>query len=581
MKILLLLFSLTLSALGQTPVVKPAAKAQTLRTISGALRSTATNLTMIKQPTYQVGGYGSQYDPVKRFGEFTVADWTPCVLDCGTGFGGNVWSLAVDYRKVGFSHSTYRSFWNGNLPKQEVFWNSAPREAKAVLTYMDGPFFNANVKGEEPRYHLDPTGALTPEGRNPNYWRGLEQMPQIKERIEKGMKKEIEEHALVAYDYECSDYLPDNPGKTRDSLEGGKYKHESKGGTHPEWKKVADEWYWHKMTEAGSKYWNEFDAAIRSHQKKGDLFFQYSNGNAGTLGGGRPSGYGGGEERIQEGTNGTGLSLHWYTWTGKFWHSDLKDFTSCSDQYYNQTTAQGSRAMNDLMWTYEIQYRGSLSEMKIRGKEGRFKPAVVFVAPFQERNPRKGWRQEHEPATEQVGKGMAILPWFYKGGGWLWGTEAHPEWGQEITGINGVQAKGEGTDHFIAGRKMIAQLAPFKRPDTQVVCVEISLDGGKTWNGNSTDFMEGTRAKNAAKYNAYFVHDRTKDGRAEDGFTKTGCPLVLGLRAHNGAVAVAATRIGGMENGKITFKARIKRANNYWQSDITLVDREWVVGYGK
>lgn len=547
-----------------------------LRPVPNTQRSVATNLTLITSHAYEVGGYGASYNPVVRHGEFAVADWSPCVLDCGQQFYGNVWDRTVDYRKVGFSHGTYRSTWSGSEYVGPQFWNTAPWSAKAALAYLDGPFFNAG--SSTPRYHLDPTGAIG-DPKTPNFWRGLEQMPQIRARIDT-MAGDLWDHSLYAYDYEASDYMPNNPGNTRNTLEGGKYRHESQGGTDPYWKTKTDTEYWVQMTEAGSSYWKQFDAHFRSKMRPGSQFFQYGNGCAATLGGGRPSGYGPpeiGEHHQQTTNSGTGLSLWWYTWTQKFWHSDHKDFTSGCDQYYNQTTARGSRALTDLMWTYEIQHRGMITEMGIRGAGATRKPSLVFIAPFMERNPRQGWRQEHEPATVQVARGMAIIPWFYKGGGWLWGTEAHPTWGQEITGINGVSAKGEGTDHYIAGRKMLAPLAAFKQETTEVVCVEVSFDGGATWMGDSTNFMEGTRSQNLSKYNAYFIHDRTKDGGTDPG---RGWPAVFGLRAANGKVALAASRVGGLEEDNVSFKARIKRPDNsYWQADITLHDREWIVGY--
>jgi hypothetical protein len=239
----------------------------------------------------------------------------------------------------------------------------------------------------------------------------------------------------------------------------------------------------------------------------------------------------------------------------------FRDYASRQSIYYGQIIGKGATALLNLWSLHDTQ----LASMRANGLKEV--PVCSFIQPAQEfevllENGGARYEERAEAPTKQVGEGFAIIPFFRRGGGWSWGSHLQPA---------DVQAKGVGLDHFIHGRYLCSQLAPLMDGREEYISAEISTDGGKTWLGDSGDYLRALNYGNPRRYTAFRTFQQLGPGQ------QNAAPLVLVIRNDN-RLALAATRVGGTPAGKLVVQVRVKLPSGYFTDTLELADREWIVG---
>ncbi len=517
---------------------------ETARRATPQLQSRARNLRLVRQIFYETGGYGPDYDPGRKFPAFTVRSPAPVVMGIA-GAMGTLLSDRVDLTRYGFTH------YEGTAFRDVRRFDPLPSERKAYnATSFQDDIFKGLTDDRVPQGLV-----ADPDWHNwPNPYAGLADVARLKRRLDQRWNVYVGPgyNGIFSYDYEMSWYLGgdgNNVDQLRTGMESGRYR----AGGQSRQARLGQQEFRNDYVQTITEFWLQVDGHIRSKLGPKGQFLVYDKGPGvdarfGTLGGSTD------ERLFYGGDDGNGVFAN--AAGRRIGH--FRDFASRQSLYYGQVLGHGATALLNLWSLHDTQ----LASMQANGLKQV--PICSFIQPAQELDVSAtgAYGDRAEAPTKQVGEGFALIPFFRRGGGWSWGSHLQPA---------DVQAKGIGLDHFIHGRYLCSQLSGLIDGQEEYISAEISLDGGKTWLGDSQDYRRALSFDNPTRYTAFRTFQRLGPNQ------RNASALVLAIRNGN-RVALAATRVGGTPAGKLSVQVRVKLPSGTFTDTLELHDREWLVG---
>jgi hypothetical protein len=504
--------------------------------------ATSDVLTRIDQTvtyTYEAT-YNANYNPLLKFGNFNVAGNMPSVFDVGFNTFNTYLSPNTTITDLGFSHITQQAYTTdtqGTLPKYFTYPQPKLAFHQNIDPIIAGSKFADDISSQEFRCNGTPAEQDDKQG---NVFGDFPTNFYSNNLNTTGTNGDAD---IASFDLELLWELSIPDQKIIDKrcvIESGIYSN------------LADFTFLNNYKNQYVRFWNDFIAVYRSKFNRPVKLLRY-----GAMV--NPSQYlYSGLNKSQQYSGASGWS--WSLVPPNSTATALgNQYEYSSGQYYiGEPFGVNDRSiLPELLNCYE-QARYNDTTIPI-------KPVVPYIKIFQENVTGANYYNAAQNNTttastdcngnctnccvrsgnKNIVKAMALIPFFAKGGFWLWGTKGFAEFGQSI-------------DDFIAGRKIASQLNYLITGAESYIIPQISVDGGSTWLG----------------YNDWSSNFSQTNGLSPYDIKNNGLPMVRAIKNGND---VGILLIKNSTSATQQVKFRIPKTGGYYTSPgITLNDEPQV-----